>query len=872
MVSVPCRRNRRTRPQHLRTQRQWRTSHPYTVALSSKILWPMLRLCSFLLLAGMFLYQASSITDEYLAYPTAVDVKMEGQGTLKYPGISFCVTNWVSKEKFCDKFGTACNFSEPNWRDKVLQILLTEPHLSSVAIDPEDFIQFGFLNPTFYFVETYFRKEAVQQSFSKLPKHMCFTIDWRKEQFMKFVHQNPLIFQAKLLFFWVPEDIIVMDPFEMDIGFHDVDTLSAGIKHAIVVEPSGEYIFSLEQKVVNYLPAPYDTKCTDYAEKSTFPHYPTMYTKETAAWNRGEITVRGHVFGGRAIRSVTVHHVAAEPDTHIGRALMRRYRARMLGELCYEECKARVIQTDCNCLLQDYVFRHRMNNTACSRKQTVSCVRRTRRKMIDICTQECGKGCREYIYETKQSFWLAYDPENEGEYYIRLKLLMTSRSVDVMHIIPLIKGTQILGIIGGYLGLWLGLSLYLIVYLGAKWMLLTLRRRLKSALNRASLLCVLDAVRAVAYSTSLAACAYMIHLDYSNYQRFETTVALLQNSMEGTHFPAVTVCNKEAVNLSRICWEHTGKGCATLDTSYFQEAILNNRLHIMKDMIKYSYPIESLVLQCYMKTTADTCQSFDCTKMWYIEYSYYKTGVCYTMDPTHSEAYRTCGEPWKYSVTFRLATELEGVPAKEAIMSALLHQQGQFTGGVSSSAMFRPGKRYALSAQQTNVLSLKMPYETQCTDYEEMTRQFNYTKDVIQQEECSEKCLADQWKNKCDCYPKLYSMKHVLKGNLCEYLAHLKCNDYMKTMNWLPFCQNQCTRPCRNKEIEVTVVLGTTKRRIVQTLPRMLGSDLITYFSGHVSMWLGVSLLQLADILSKVYKQLCSLNDSCRRPFGISTR
>ncbi|KAL3174876.1 hypothetical protein MRX96_010909 [Rhipicephalus microplus] len=86
-------------------------------------------------------------------------------------------------------------------------------------------------------------------------------------------------------------------------------------------------------------------------------------------------------------------------------------------------------------------------------------------------------------------------------------------------------------------------------------------------------------------------------------------------------------------------------------------------------------------------------------------------------------------------------------------------------------------------------------------------------------------------------------MKHVLKGNLCEYLAHLKCNDYMKTMNWLPFCQNQCTRPCRevryksysfqtgnlkkyiqyeNKEIEVTVVLGTTKRRIVQTLPRML--------------------------------------------------
>ncbi|EEC03077.1 hypothetical protein IscW_ISCW017098 [Ixodes scapularis] len=53
--------------------------------------------------------------------------------------------------------------------------------------------------------------------------------------------------EAKLLFYWIPDEIIVMDPYEMDIGFHDVDSTSAGMKHAIVVEPSGEYIFSLEQ-------------------------------------------------------------------------------------------------------------------------------------------------------------------------------------------------------------------------------------------------------------------------------------------------------------------------------------------------------------------------------------------------------------------------------------------------------------------------------------------------------------------------------------------------------------------------------------------------------------------------------------------------
>ncbi|XP_070382530.1 uncharacterized protein [Dermacentor albipictus] len=179
----------------------------------------------------MFLYQASRITDEYLAYPTAVDVKMEGQGTLKYPGISFCVTNWLSKEKFCDKYETACNFSDPNWRDHILNILLTEPHLSSVAIEPDDFIQFGFLNPTFYFVETYFRKEAVQQSFSKLPKHMCFTIDWRKEQFMKFVHQNPLIFLAGRAHWKVPGELLQGRPLRTPLeDFNEVSRTTV-LKH-----------------------------------------------------------------------------------------------------------------------------------------------------------------------------------------------------------------------------------------------------------------------------------------------------------------------------------------------------------------------------------------------------------------------------------------------------------------------------------------------------------------------------------------------------------------------------------------------------------------------------------------------------------------
>ncbi|XP_064459313.1 uncharacterized protein LOC135369726 [Ornithodoros turicata] len=748
---------------------------------------------------------------------------MEGQGTLKYPGITFCVTNWLDREKFCERYESACNFSDPDWREQVLYILETEGHLEDLAISSADYVQFGFVNPTSYFVETYVKRESVRLSFSKLPKHMCCTINWRADEIMKFVHQNPLIFEAKLLFFWEPESIIVMDEYEMDIGFHDVDATTAGQKHAIVVQPSGEYIFSLEQRVVNYLPAPYDTMCTDYYSRGLNSLSSSLYTKE----------------------------------------------------LCYEECKVDVIQQNCNCILKDYVFRHRINGTVCSQFETDICVRGSRRHVMKVCEAQCGKGCKEYIYDTKQAFWRTHDPDIEGEYYIRVKFLMTSRSVDVMQIIPLLQGTQILGIIGGYLGLWLGLSIYIIVHGALQRVFLPLKMKLKSAFDRASLMCVLRMLHTSAYVACQLACLYSVFLDYRNYHTFETTVVLQQDSLKTTHFPAVTVCNKEAINLTKICWEQNGKSCTTLDTSYFQEAILNNQLYLLKDIISYSYPVEELVLQCYMKTYGETCESFDCHHMWKIQYSYYKTGVCYSFDPSRSPIYRGCNEPWKYKVTFRLSTSIESptVP-EETLISAIIHEQRLFTGGVSTSVMFRPGKTYILSALQTDIISLEAPYETKCTDYVRMTQEFNYTADNIQAEECSERCLADLWKSHCDCYPKLYSMRHILKGFLCEYLTQLKCNDYMKTKNWVPNCQNQCTRPCREaryssfsfqtgnvkeyakypkREMEVSVVLGTTRTKIVQTFPRMLGSDLITYLSGHVSMWLGVALLQVADLLCAAY-------------------
>ncbi|KAK8788840.1 hypothetical protein V5799_021385 [Amblyomma americanum] len=43
-----------------------------------------------------FLYQASEIVQEYLEHRSAVDLRIEGSGTLLYPGLSYCLTNWCA--------------------------------------------------------------------------------------------------------------------------------------------------------------------------------------------------------------------------------------------------------------------------------------------------------------------------------------------------------------------------------------------------------------------------------------------------------------------------------------------------------------------------------------------------------------------------------------------------------------------------------------------------------------------------------------------------------------------------------------------------------------------------------------------------------
>lgn len=45
-----------------------------------------------------------ALFQDYRRYPTTIDLSTKGHGTLKYPAISTCITNWIDRTKFEARF------------------------------------------------------------------------------------------------------------------------------------------------------------------------------------------------------------------------------------------------------------------------------------------------------------------------------------------------------------------------------------------------------------------------------------------------------------------------------------------------------------------------------------------------------------------------------------------------------------------------------------------------------------------------------------------------------------------------------------------------------------------------------------------------
>lgn len=145
---------------------------------------------------------------------------------------------------------------------------------------------------------------------------------------------------------WRTDQIIVLDDFELTMGFHSVDVLNAGEVHSMILKPNGNYEYSTEQIVTRLLPPPYDTNCVSYDQRGLHPLYPA-YTTQTVS-----ITCR--IIGNPVFQECP----GALNELNLNL------------QLCNFECQRQITRSVCNCTPTGYPFRNKLNENVCSRDVT----------------------------------------------------------------------------------------------------------------------------------------------------------------------------------------------------------------------------------------------------------------------------------------------------------------------------------------------------------------------------------------------------------------------------------------------------------------------------------------------------------------------
>lgn len=59
---------------------------------------------------------------------------------------------------------------------------------------------------------------------------------------------NRTVPEMNMMVSWPDDEHIQTSPYELTLGFHHVDTNTAGQRHAIVLRPSGDYVFGVIQE------------------------------------------------------------------------------------------------------------------------------------------------------------------------------------------------------------------------------------------------------------------------------------------------------------------------------------------------------------------------------------------------------------------------------------------------------------------------------------------------------------------------------------------------------------------------------------------------------------------------------------------------
>ncbi|XP_077535371.1 uncharacterized protein LOC144147174 [Haemaphysalis longicornis] len=237
-------------------------------------------------------------------------------------------------------------------------------------------------------------------------------------------------------------------------------------------------------------------------------------------------------------------------------------------------------------------------------------------------------------------------------------------------------------------------------------------------------------------------------------------------------------------------------------------------------------------------------------------------------------AFAECPEPWKYKLEMTVHAGHDPM-GNQAVM-ATVHDSGSFSGGLPRTMMMTAGHKYIISTKQTDVLTLPPPYETACIDYHRLNdtkKRTGFSK--TQDKECEETCIQRLWEKLCGCVSANYMLRHTISAPVCSTVERFTCWSDATRKQKLRECRILCRRPCgashyaanifgtsykeaEPHEIFVVLLLGSYRRKIVESTPMLTGDTLFSYLEGHIGMWLGLTLLSVADVATGFYRGLAA--------------
>ncbi|GFQ94469.1 amiloride-sensitive sodium channel subunit alpha [Trichonephila clavata] len=185
------------------------------------------------------------------------------------------------------------------------------------------------------------------------------------------------------------------------------------------------------------------------------------------------------------------------------------------------------------------------------------------------------------------------------------------------------------------------------------------------------------------------------------------------------------------------------------------------------------------------------------------------------------------------------------------------------------------GKTYKIYVTMDKETLLPYPYETDCMNYTKLWENNNRTGPRIQ-EMCQHKCIVQITEKYYNCSPlfalypnnlRICDLSEFTDEFAKDYFPCLKrCKDDCAKTKYILDVQERFTsdyiweaKPDENHTKHIKVEIIVQKAEVITFFhrPQYLDVEVFSYIGGFIGVWLGISLIQIADLVESIFLILC---------------